>query len=85
MILFGLCFLLYYLVRNYDNEQSISFKEIQKHTLIEDKFIVVKFGQLAVIDESPLAVTRLHLAKFRDVNPLQLVAMTLIKKERLVE
>ena len=45
-------------------------REFQEYILSEDKLIVVKFGQLAAIDESPWVVNRLHLAKFRDVNPL---------------
>ena len=52
-------------------------REFQEHTLGEENFIVVKFGQLLIIHESPQTVTRFHLAKFRDVNPLQFVAITL--------
>ena len=57
-------------------------REFQEYTLGEETFIVVKLGQLAIIDKSLQAVTRLHLAKFRDINPLQFAAITIIRTEQ---
>ena len=57
-------------------------REFQEYTLGEETIIVVKFGQLAIIDKSLQALTRLHLAKFRDVNPLQFAAVTIIRTEQ---